>query len=276
MARPERLRERRWSELRFRERKGTGIREIAIQALLVVTLVLPAATGRAAAQEPAENAAEFVPRFSVGAYGGSTTFGTFLEQRVADREREVTAEAVLSGGISVGYDPWRNTGLRAAVSWSPGELRFEDDTGDGGTTLDRPAVGEFHAVAFTVELVRFLMDERNMVAPYAMGGISWTVWSFDEATLADAVVAPGEKSTLTRFGETASVGVQIRPARDFVVRLELTTALLGNPFEGSESLRVVSDGETFSEPSRTSRRTLGIGLVYSVGFAGGEEDDDGR
>lgn len=249
------------------------MREIATHALLVVTLLLPAATGRAAAQEPEEEASEHVPRISLGVYGGITTFGTFLEQRVGDREREITAESVPSAGVSLGYDPWRNTGLRVAVAWSPGELKFEDDTGDGGTTLDRSDVAGFDAFVVTLELVQFLLDDRKPVAPYAMGGLSWTAWRFDEATLADeAVVAPGGESTLTRFGETASVGLQIRPARDLAVRVELTTALLGNPFEGGEALRI-PEGETISEPSRTSRRTLGIGLIYSFG---GEEDDDGR
>lgn len=253
-----------------------GSHEFTIRALLAVVLLLPVAADGATAQEPEEEEElpGFVPRLSYGVHGGIATFGSFLDQRVGDREREVTAEAVPAAGVSLGFDPWRFTGVRTAIAWSPGELKFKDDTGDDGTTLDQPGLGNFDAFVFTLELVQFLFDESERVAPYAMGGLSWTVWNFDESTFVDdAVISPTGKGAFTRLGETASVGLQIRATRRLNVRLEFTTARLGNPFDGSESLRALG-GEIFEKPSRVTKRTLGIGIHYSLG--GEEEPDDGE
>jgi len=244
-------------------------------ALLALALLL-AATGGARAQEAEEGGAisrftTFSPRVSFGAYGGLSTFGSFLEQGVGEREREVTAGSVPSAGVSAGFDWWRLTGIRTAIAWSPGELEFEDETGDDGTMLDRSDVGDFDAFVFTLELVQFLFDESQRVAPYAMGGLSWTLWNFDRSTLADdAIASPTGKDTFIRRGETASIGVQVRAHPDLLIRVEFTTARLGNPFDGNRALQAPG-GETFNEPSKVSRTTFGIGVVYHLGEESDEE-----
>jgi hypothetical protein len=67
-----------------------------------------------------------------------------------------------------------------------------------------------------------------------------------------------------RPGGMSTLGLQYKVADAWRVRLEASSATIGNPFTGNDSFRP-TDGFTIDEPTRVRRTDFRLGLAYTFG-----------
>ncbi|MDX1531727.1 MAG: hypothetical protein R3362_09395, partial [Rhodothermales bacterium] len=208
----------------------------------------------------------FQPRLSVEVFGGVSTYGRFLEQRIdmgdAFRDRELRARPGLSLGLAGTYRLAAKTGVRLGFTYTTSELEYFDDTGDDRDVLDSGAGANIASVVGAAEVVQYFLEGEGTVVPYAVAGVSGVLWTLDPE--GDIVAAGGEDSAL-RIGGVTGVGLEVRPNEQFLVRVEINAATLGNPFDGPTSFGVEDAGETvFDEPDIVTalRASLGVGYTF--------------
>jgi opacity protein-like surface antigen len=226
----------------------------------------------AAPLEQASTQEAMAPRFTVEAYGGASTFGRFLEQRIGGAgERELTANTALAVGGSVGLRAWDRASVRLGFTWSPTELEFEDDRDLGVGDFDEEALTDLDAYVLSLEVLSLVLGEERRLSPYAVAGIAGGWWSLDGEDEAEfgagedhATLATEDGDTQFRPGGVLGTGLQLRATPRLLIRLEAATFRLGNPFDGDESFRVAS-GQTFDEPERVGMNRFTLNLAYAFG-----------
>jgi hypothetical protein len=223
--------------------------------------------GLALMATPAERAStqeKMAPRFTVEAYGGAATFGRFLEQRIGGAgERELSASPALAVGGAVGVRPWRSAALRLGFTWAPTELEFENDRGLGGE-LEEEGLTDLNAYVLSLDVLSYFFGEDRRLAPYAVAGVVGGWWSLEEGEEFGAGEIVAEEDTQFRSGTVLGTGLQFRATPRLLLRLEATTAQLGNPFDGEDAFRV-SSGTTFDEPERVPVTRFTVNLAYAFG-----------
>lgn len=202
---------------------------------------------------------------SVEAYAGGASFGRFLEQRFAGGERELTPDAAFAAGGAVNVYPFEKTWLRVGYTWVGSELEYHDDSGFDVETREREDLSFLASNTASLEALTLFLDPVRRFNPYAVAGVTGTLWSLGDDELGLGEVRPGEDDTLLRFGANAGLGLQARIVEDLVLRAEVNNFGLGNPFDGNNAFRTGS-GLTFSEPPivRMTRYTLGLTYVFGV------------
>lgn len=235
-------------------------RRAAAVAVAVVAFTISAVTP-ARAQE--EEARAVRPSLTVELYGGGAGFGRFVEQHVGPPptfQRELTAAEAFALGGSLGLWPWAKTSVRLAVTYAPTELEYRDDTGTGSKAGDQEHLADLSALVFSGEVMRFLVDSRRRLAPYATGGVAVVRWGLADQQRVDDISAVHERQT--RLGALGGVGLQVRLGWALATRLELNSFALGNPFDGRDSY-LTTTGTTFDEPSTVWLTRITLGLTYT-------------
>jgi hypothetical protein len=205
----------------------------------------------------------------VEVYGGAQTFGRFLEQRIgATGERELTAGTAAAVGGAVGFSGWNDTDIRAAFTWSPTELQFEEDRGveDIDTDEDEEGFVDLNAYVFSAEILRFVAGEERRVAPYAVAGVAGALWSLeegDDGAAREAEVQAGEDESQFRYGTVLGAGLQFRATPRLRLRLEASSFHMGNPFDGDDAFRAAT-GAAFDEPEWVRMNRFTLNLAYAL------------
>lgn len=247
-------------------------------ALLALTLV--PAPAQAQRQEP---------RFAFEVYGGVATYGRFVEQFAAAGERELSGSTGLAVGASLGFFPsiWGINDIAARIGfmWTESDFEFENDDPDVPDDFDDDDAdaGEFKTYTVSANVMKFLGDADDRVAPYGIAGVSGTWWSLDDGEDdgdGDGVGTFGlvrqtldGDETVFRFGGMGGLGLQIRATDALAIRLEAARHEVRNPFDGDgEDAFGISTGQTFDEPSRVGVNRLSLGLTYTLYKDAGDRD----
>lgn len=64
---------------------------------------------------------------TIESYGGTTLFSRFLEQRLDEGDRELTAETAPNAGLALSCRAWDKAGIRISGSFVPASLRISDE-----------------------------------------------------------------------------------------------------------------------------------------------------
>ena len=230
------------------------MRTIRVLFLACTALVL-AVIGRPAA-------AQFdISGITVDVHGGASTVGRMLEQYSGTGEREVRAANGFAFGGSLGVQPWESTAIRLGATWAPSQIEFRDDSGVGAPSplADVDDVADLDALVLSLEAAASVLGEFNVFRPYTILGVSAGWWMLDDTS---GTILTGGEDTKFGFGATGGLGLEIRPAGAFTIRLEAAQYRLRNPFDGEEAWDI-SSGITFDEPDAVSlsRYSLGVGIA---------------
>lgn len=234
-----------------------------------------AAAVTAAALFPAEASGQRSPRaefpeahLTFELFAGLANYGRFLEEYPIDfdddlsllGQREVSADNALAIGASFGVRVWEKTGVRLGFTFSPTELKFEDDSGIDSDFLDEDDLADLNVFVLSLEIIQFLLDPNRRWSPYASAGITANWWNLGDDGSGE-IVAVDE--TQFRWGGMGALGVQYRANRNLGVRLEVATMALGNPFDGNSSYRTTT-GIAFDEPGHVRLSRITLALTYST------------
>ncbi len=236
-----------------------------------LTLLLAATLGGAVpavAQTPAEEdffssliRGIFGPGWSVQGHIGASRSGRFLLQDVPGGQRSLRDQWAFNFGVGAGASILPRVGFRIGYSYASSDLEFRDDDGDGSDALDVDGLGSLRRNTLSLEVIRFVLPSQLVATPYATLGVLGTWWVLDSDTVA---IEGSGGDTQFRWGAVGSVGLQMRAASNFLVRLEYMTSSTRNPFTGRESFRAFG-GVTIDEPTRVSMSDWRIAGVYTFG-----------
>jgi len=207
------------------------------------------------------------PAFTIEMHTGVSTFSKFLEADVLypnnplpRGQRSVKADPAFILGGALGAWLWEGVGFRAAYTWAHTELDYKDTSGLDSDLLDRDGLNSLNAHLIGLEVVKTVFEHRRSVNPYLVAGINGEFWVLGRPKRSDAITTT--KKTLFRWGGSAGMGIQFRPSRRFVIRLEAARYALGNPFEGKKAFRPES-GRSFDKPDVVTMPRYTIGLHYT-------------
>jgi hypothetical protein len=226
--------------------------------------------------QPVQGQDSMEPRFFIEAGGGAALFGRFLEQEQGrfTPERELTASTSGVVRAALGVRPWAKSAVRLAFAWAPTEFEFESDAGlDLDDDFDEEdGLSDLNTYVLSLDVLRFLSDERTRFAPYATAGIAGVWWSMEEGdngfgtgTGERVIVSPAGDDSQFRPGTVFGVGLQVRATQSLLLRLEANSYRLGNPLDGENAFRVTTGGRVIDEPDWVSMNRLTLGLAYVFG-----------
>ncbi len=207
-----------------------------------------------------------IPNYNVGINGGIGNYGRFLLQHptrsTADlTERELRGLHAWTVGGEVGGTILPRVGVQLSYNFTRSDLAWRDDTGTGSELLDVNDLGDLSHSVVGLELIRYMFLENSKITPFATAGVLATWWGMEGG--AQGLSRP-DSETQFRWGGTGSVGLQFRLWEDFRLRLDATTATVGNPFTGRDSY-IADFGRTIDEPSRVRKTDFRLGLAYTWG-----------
>lgn len=224
------------------------------------------------------------PRFTAELFGGLGTYGRFLEETVVLptnamtvilAERELTGDNAFTLGGAIGMRVLDGTTVRLSFTWANTNLEYEDDSGLDVDTLDEDDLADLSNWILAVEVLKFAMDERHRLSPYATGGVVVTWWTLDDDDTTEII---SQHDTQFRFGGVGGLGLQYRATDRIGVRLEANIFALGNPFDGNDSYvtrATITGARDFpddlgmvlklDEPSTVRFSRFTIGVTYSFG-----------
>jgi len=201
--------------------------------------------------------------WDIFAYGGWTTNGEFLLQRVgaANDQRVLLTSGSWNAGGGVGVDILKRLGGRLTYTHSSGDLVFRTDNGDGSAVLNANNLATLKSDVLGAELIHFMMPVRSRINPYASIGLLGAWWKLADET--STIVASGG-STQFRWGANASAGAEIGISDGLFARLEWNTASIGSPFSGADSYTVPT-GTPIDEPTSVNKTDWRVTLLYRFG-----------
>ncbi|MGH7471143.1 MAG: hypothetical protein ACRENP_24610 [Longimicrobiales bacterium] len=234
-----------------------------VSGALCLAVLVPAR--EAAAQSKKIDALNWlfkIPRWNADLHAGFGNYGRFLLESPVEPfdflERELRGRGAFTIGVGFGGTFMPRTGFRLGVNRTWSELAWRDDTGTGSELLDQDDVGDLAQTILSAEIVRYLLLESSKFTPYATAGVLASWWGLNDATgfIGD--------DTHFRWGATGSIGLQLALRDNIRLRLDATTASIGNPFTGRNSY-IADLGRAIDEPSRVRKTEVRLAVGYAWG-----------